>query len=457
MEDAPRNINKEELEDDDDEIVEETKNDKKTVIPKSIFEKLMSSSKEEAKESKRSKLFELAIKEEDNESKTEKDSNDTNKELIDQIPEGDKSIGENIDTELDDQEEYEIIESVPNKTENLDEKDSLAESIKQILRRQNYDNNIIESDNLDVEPDIVEDNIEPPQNPNNPPVMDNPNDPIIPNGPNIPNNDPSVPNLPPVPPQNFDSNNQVPNNIVHNTIVNNPVEYHRSSPTAALLAVDYISHRINKNRTKKVEKELKSQIEIVKEKVQSNEKTNILKDLDTKKQQNEIIKKLEQYKKENEVPLSMNNNKEIYNRLNSEKLNKEHIIEEKNTIEKHLADPIIELKPVASFENTLETMNTAENSGIQNEFLYERRHEVKDVPPEKINSNQIAQPLNTGISDSRINNGYNVEKITRDNNPVKNKTVKKDDNVYQQAVMTGIWGAVLGLLIFIIIYIISNI
>ncbi len=509
MEDAPRDTR---MEEDDDSDDEESVAEKKPVMSKSFFEQMMKNqNKDEEKGKKVRKLFEFAepkLKPEKINEKSEDREIESAKEAdidADPVEDAEAEVVNEFD---DDTSVEEILESVEEEIEAIDEQedeladaeitdhepeiidassaetdpDSEPESLQQILQRQKYSagasgNNTTSSvstnsntgnSNSSNLPNIPTPPTNPGQNQppvppippqfNQPPNMNN----LPPTPPNV-NQPPIPPQFPPQPPNMNIPNMNGPNTVNNfNTIVN-PTEYHNTSPTAALLAVDYFSHKINKHRIEKAKKQLNSKIEKLKVKQESADYISIANNLKSKEQQDSMKDKIEKLEDKENVTLSMNNNKEIYNRLNIQESKKAKINEqisnkfENNFIERHIADPAIEIKTVPTFENTLEQIAKAESGGINSEFAYERRHEIKDTPGDldkiggsrfspEFSNEPVSATTSPGVSKASSQQPIDLIAKARANNK----------NVYREAALTGAWGAVVGILVFIVIYILSH-
>jgi hypothetical protein len=91
-------------------------------------------------------------------------------------------------------------------------------------------------------------------------------------------------------------------------------------------------------------------------------------------------------------------------------------------------------------------------TAITSERLYERRHEVKDIPAEGMQSGSAGALGQFASASSSVQQSYtNLPKP-------KNQTTTNDDRSanYREAAITGAWGAVVGIIVFIIFYMLTR-
>lgn len=238
----------------------------------------------------------------------------------------------------------------------------------------------------------------------------------------------------------------------------------RNVPIGGLLAVDLMNYRIAKKRDhkNKVLNE-RQHDQLKKDQKQESDAINA-RIMQSEIQQNKQNTSLEESKKEIEKQIRVEANKVIYNRneVPKESLrvnNPEHI----SVVAAELAKPPAEAKhdksPKVSsdFENTLQRVQEAERGKISSEFQFERRHEVMDEPGgSKDHAANMVGPYEFDPVSQRQPNAV-PGGSSKDYSVVGSK--RSDESrqpVYKQAAITGFWGAVVGIIVFIIMYMLAS-
>ena len=236
-------------------------------------------------------------------------------------------------------------------------------------------------------------------------------------------------------------------------------------PTNSLLAVDLLNYRISKNRdnkNKKINQKELNQLKTEQDVINSGLDLRISK---SEKQQTELNNKAEYNKKGIEQQVGNSSGNIIYNRKElSEKPFNIKNSEYNNVPYAHTetyktnaeSNKDHEKNTQRNFENTLQRVQEAEKSKILSEFQFERRHEVMDEPGggknyASINTSQVDLVQNSNL-DATVKQTSNTQDL-------KNSSKYKEElhqSVYKQAAITGFWGAVAGVVVFIILYMLAS-
>ena len=239
-------------------------------------------------------------------------------------------------------------------------------------------------------------------------------------------------------------------------------EVYTRSPTGALLAIDAANYLSARHRDKKNMKKVDSEFSKVRreQSKQNDELDSRL--LRQEKQHNQYIPKPEKLKERPLIKLESridkNDNKKVEKITSNEKIK---VIPAEINPEVHqynTPNVRVELSPEKrrlGFEETLHKISEVGTGNIKSEFEFERRHEVMDEPggsagmkygevsPEFDHVAQITQ--RSSISSDSTSKPVHV---------LPSKT--SSDATYKQAAATGFWGAVVGIIVFIIIYMLSR-
>lgn len=234
------------------------------------------------------------------------------------------------------------------------------------------------------------------------------------------------------------------------------------APVGGLLAVDLLNYRIAKkrdNRNKSLHE--KQHTRIIKEQDMVNKRVEERLNK-SEKQHLENFKTVEIKPTTYDKQIVNKSNDIIYNRNDSEKIHYSVDKPEYKSVFTQTPENINNInnyqiqESSKSFENTLERVARAEEGKIQSEFQFERRHEVKDEPGVKIPKNHVEQPFITESS-SKIG----AKPSTPIDNRLYDIAEKHISNeakhlVYKQAAVTGFWGAVAGIVAFLIMYMLAS-
>lgn len=239
------------------------------------------------------------------------------------------------------------------------------------------------------------------------------------------------------------------------------------APVAGLLAVDVLNYKVAKRRDKHNRQLNEKQHEAIKkhhntEQKKTNERLTTL-----ETQRNNQYRSIDIKNRTPDRQIEVGKKEVIYNRYETEKKTEavatpEQIHEPISRNERRQdedPDKKVEQKSPESFENTLQRVAVAENGSISSEFQFERRHEVKDTPGD----------IKTGLGQNGLTVGshtssdiFRQEQRAVDMDTrlldmsAKNASKEHKQPVYKQAAITGFWGAVVGITVFIIMYMLAS-
>ncbi|MDQ5886132.1 MAG: hypothetical protein QG628_529 [Patescibacteria group bacterium] len=245
-----------------------------------------------------------------------------------------------------------------------------------------------------------------------------------------------------------------------------PEVVQHNAPIGGLLAVDLLNYRIAKKRDQKN----KVQNERQHNQLRSDQKRDAeaaTRRIDTLElQQNRQQSVIERSVKEPSHQIRPTSNEVIYNRNAQMK----EVVDTKKPEHISVA-PVEAAKPnletignsdrspqtATTFENTLQRVHEAEKGKISSEFQFERRHEVMDEP----GGSRDHAPNMTGPYE------YDPASMKQSSSTTKSSGQdygvgggKQSDEsrqpVYKQAAVTGFWGAVVGIIVFIIMYMLAS-
>lgn len=248
--------------------------------------------------------------------------------------------------------------------------------------------------------------------------------------------------------------------------VTKPENVYQSAPVGGLLAVDLMNYRIAKKRDSKNKKLHEKQHEQIKrDQLKENDaiKARIAR---TELQQNRQQGSLESVKNKTEHQGVATKNNIIYNRTEAPKEQNsvkkiEHIPAAISTSETRYDTPGYKSKSAVdtprNFENTLQRVHEAEKGKISSEFQFERRHEVMDEPgggkAYSTSADSVYGTTGQHYGPSKSTTGVDARTST-------DSTIHHRDGlvqpVYKQAAITGFWGAVAGIIAFIIMYMLAS-
>jgi|GEM_PF-2119685 len=115
-----------------------------------------------------------------------------------------------------------------------------------------------------------------------------------------------------------------------------------------------------------------------------------------------------------------------------------------------------EIDRISHFENTVKNVESLKKSRIANEFAFERRHEVKDEPQSAVSNKFIPLARSERLAMERsIQQSQNVQKSNNKKSLYRIATNMKNSPDVLQTAQTGVVGAVVGVAIFLLIYILS--
>lgn len=242
-------------------------------------------------------------------------------------------------------------------------------------------------------------------------------------------------------------------------VVNNTV------PTGGLLAVDYLNYRAAKNRDKKNKILNERQHEqIIKDQNKINQRVESRLNM-SEKQHNKVDNSRKNSSQSIEQQGTRTGSSHNYNSLHVSEKPKDRRATEHISVQPELTgnnwaskkeQEKTDVKTSRSFENTLHRVQEAEGTKISSEFQFERRHEVKDEPGGGgMNHAQIPQQYDFYPGDrSNLTQTSNAGMIP-DNKKSQERDLLKQP-VYKQAAITGFWGAVAGIVAFIIMYMLAR-
>lgn len=248
--------------------------------------------------------------------------------------------------------------------------------------------------------------------------------------------------------------------------------------TAALLAVDLIDHMASKRRDKKIEARSIERDKGI-ETEQKKQQAEVNKQLASQElYQKELQKRIERQDKQqfNRLPKIRNNDfrttvqeANINNREN--KVNKTTNVVENNSIknvDNVYSAPAVEYRTpeqniVAAPDIALPTAETifqkveeAAEKNVPIETLYELRHERKGNE-DFVAAQDTSGPLNTNpVSDNSLAGWSASTPGPHSNMPSQNNDTGSKKSEYQQAAATGAVGAAVGILLFVIFYLITR-
>lgn len=239
-----------------------------------------------------------------------------------------------------------------------------------------------------------------------------------------------------------------------------------NAPIGGLLAVDLLNYSVAKKRDQKNKILNEKQHEQLKkdqkrESDATKERINML-----ELQHNQRQKVLEKSSKDSIPQVAAVTNEVIYNRNSQIKeavdtKKPEHI----SVTQEQVVKPNPETakngdrppQTATTFENTLQRVHEAEKGKISSEFQFERRHEVMDEPggsrdhapnmtsPHEYDPASIMQSRSTSKSSGQDYSVGGSKQSDESRQPV-----------YKQAAVTGFWGAVVGIIVFIIMYMLAS-
>jgi hypothetical protein len=159
-----------------------------------------------------------------------------------------------------------------------------------------------------------------------------------------------------------------------------------------------------------------------------------------------------------EIGLNNNNKNESLSKINTMYETKPTMINDLDIDprQKMISESRKEIDRISHFENTVKHVESLKKSRIENEFAFERRHEVKDEPQSTVSNKFIPLArsdrlaMEKSIQQSQdVQNMYNKKSFNR----IATNIINSPDAV--QAAQTGVVGAVVGVVIFLLIYVLS--
>lgn len=252
----------------------------------------------------------------------------------------------------------------------------------------------------------------------------------------------------------------------------------RPDTTAALLAVDLIDHMASKRRDKKVEARSVERDEAI-EKQQKKQQAEVNKQLVSQElYQKELQKRIERQEKQqlNRLPKIRNNDfrttvqeADIQNR--EAKVNKTTNVVENNSVknvDKVYRAPAVEYRTpeqnivaapdiaLPTAETILQKVEAAAEKNVPIETQYELRHERKGNQ-DFVAAQDSSGPLNTNpVSDNSLAGWSASTPGPHSNMPSQSNDTGSKKDEYQQAAATGAVGAAVGILLFVIFYLITR-
>lgn len=252
----------------------------------------------------------------------------------------------------------------------------------------------------------------------------------------------------------------------------------RPDTTAALLAVDLIDHIASKRRDKKIEaRSIKRDKGIEKE--QKKQQAEVNKQLASQElYQKELQKRIERQEKQqlNRLPKIRNNDfrttvQEADIRNRETKVNKTTNVVENNSIknvDNAYSAPALEYRTpeqnivaapdiaLPTAETILQKVEAAAEKNVPIETQYELRHERKGNQ-DFVAAQDSSGPLNTNpVSDNSLAGWSASTADPHSNMSSQNNDTGSKKGEYQQAAATGAVGAAVGILLFVIFYLITR-
>ncbi len=240
-------------------------------------------------------------------------------------------------------------------------------------------------------------------------------------------------------------------------------QYDRN-PTGMLLAVDAANYIAARRRDKKNMEKVDTELAKVRHEHASfaePENKRLSKHLIQQEKNEQVIKELRQEKArpQRRQELGLNNNSKQENKqIIEKKLEVPHAVVQERQIP--TSNVNVEKRETATtvqnFNETLYKVAEAGPGKIKSEFEFERRHEVMDEPGDRSVFNTPQSP-EFGVSSSSQPTSHSSTRGASISPKVTDEKLKASTSaVYKQAATTGFWGALVGIIVFLIIYMLSK-
>lgn len=240
-------------------------------------------------------------------------------------------------------------------------------------------------------------------------------------------------------------------------------QYDRN-PTGMLLAVDAANYIAARRRDKKNMEKVDTELAKVRNEhaaFAESENKRLSKHLIQQEKNEQVFKELKQEKvmPQQRPELGLNNNSKPENKQYIEKKPEQtHMIVQ----ERQPRTPNVKIEKresattVQNFNETLYKVAEAGPGKIKSEFEFERRHEVMDEPGDRSVFNTPLSPEFGVTSNNQPSTHSTASGASISPKVTDEKRNTSTNAVYKQAATTGFWGALVGIIVFLIIYMLSK-
>lgn len=240
-------------------------------------------------------------------------------------------------------------------------------------------------------------------------------------------------------------------------------QYDRN-PTGMLLAVDAANYIVARRRDKKNMEKVDTELAKVRHEHASfaeSENKRLSKHLIQQDKNEQVVKELRQEKArpQRRQELGLNNNSKQENKqIIEKKLEVPHAVVQERLMPTSSVN-VEKRETATTIQNFNETLYKVAEAGpgkIKSEFEFERRHEVMDEPGDRTVFNTPQSP-EFGVSSSSQPTSHSSTRGASISPKVTDEKLKASTSaVYKQAATTGFWGALVGIIVFLIIYMLSK-